>query len=333
MTVSSTSTLLGPVIAALVLTGPPAAEAALSHPATNAPSQSAGAAASATPETEPPGAAGVVRQSGADTGEREEVLDYWTTERMRAAQPLNSPATAQSDNPPTRHTTEEPSTGEAWDSGGAVTHTTGKVFLTIDGNDLTCTATVVSSENRDTVVTAGHCLKDGTRSWADNWTFVPGYDEGEEPYGRYVAREMFVPPEWSDQADDSFDLGMAVLHTTDGKHVQDRTGAQRIAFGGNSEQQTYAFGYPTTGAFDGRALNFCAGRPEADDRGTTSSGMTCAMTEGSSGGPWMTDFDPNTGKGTVTSVISFKYADDATTQYGVRLGDEASRLYDQASAL
>lgn len=345
MTVSSTSTLLCPIVAAtLVLTGPLAAEAAATQPTTrDAPRTTNGAALVETRDAPTPAdTGGAVRQSGPDGAEHRSVLDYWTTERMRTARPLESviqptpfsAGTAQDAQPATQSVTGHHSTGQRWTSGGAVTRTTGKVFLTLDGRDLTCSATVVPAENRDTVITAGHCLKDGTGSWVDNWTFVPGYDDGEAPYGRYVARETLVPEQWSAEADDSFDFGVAVLHTSDSdEHVQDRTGAQRIAFGDHSGQQTYAFGYPSTDGFDGRGLRYCSGRPEADQRGTTASGMPCDMTEGSSGGPWLTDFDTSSGKGTVTSVISFKYADDSAVQYGARLGEEANRLYARATGL
>jgi hypothetical protein len=54
------------------------------------------------------------------------------------------------------------------------------------------------------------------------------------------------------------------------------------------------------------------------------------MTQGSSGGPWLTDFDPATGAGTFTSVSSFKYADDSGTMYGPYFGDAVRSLYDKA---
>ncbi|MBB4933487.1 V8-like Glu-specific endopeptidase [Lipingzhangella halophila] len=350
MTVSSTSKLLGPIAVTLILTGPLAAEAAAAHPAHHtAPHSASGAARLASQG--PPAAAepdGVVRHSGANGAEREGVLDYWTAERMESALPAGSLLDEVFPTPETkeggtedgrtrpsasRTASGQHSTGERWTSGGAVTRTTGRVFLTMGGRDLTCSAAVVPAENRDTVVTAGHCLKDGTGAWAGNWTFVPGYDNGEAPYGRYVVREALVDRKWSAEAEDSFDFGMAVLHPTGDNHVQDQVGAQRIAFGDRSGQQTYAFGYPTAGGFDGSGLHYCAGRPTADKRGTTASGMRCAMTEGSSGGPWLTDFDPASGEGTITSVISFKYANDASTQFGPRLGDEAERLYEEAGSL
>ncbi|MBV2365841.1 trypsin-like serine peptidase [Streptomonospora nanhaiensis] len=315
-------------------------------PAAAADTPSAGAAAAARES-------GVVRQAAAvDADDHRRVLDYWTRERMAAAVPLvraldgvaggllgtaRPGGQAAADTRPggqvaVPQAAAASSTGERWSGGGRVAKTTGRVFLTLDGRDFTCSAAVVSAQNRDTVITAGHCLKDGTGGWADNWTFVPGYADGESPYGRYTARQMFVAPQWADKADDSYDFGMAVLNRSGDHHVQDRTGAHPVSFGTAPGDPTYAFGYPATGRFDGSRLHYCAGATTPDDGGTTASGMACTMTEGSSGGPWLADFDPASGKGTVVSVISFKYADDTRTQYGPFLGDAARRVFDRAAS-
>ncbi|WP_436886633.1 trypsin-like serine peptidase [Nocardiopsis dassonvillei] len=292
---------------------------------------------------------GVVRQSAAVTREQHRaVLSYWTPERMAAARPItdllarNLPeAPAVLSRPEAEHQTSPraDSTGEAWTAGGRVVRTTGKVFLTMDGRDFTCSASVVDSPNRSTVITAGHCAKDGTGSWARNWTFVPGFSDGSSPYGRYTARDLLVSPEWSRRADDSFDLAVAVVNTDDGRAVQDRVGAQRIAFDTWTETrvrdgvQVYSFGYPAASPYNGRELHYCSGRTRPDTGGTTANGMRCGMTQGSSGGPWLTGFDTETGAGTVSSVVSFKYADDRRTQYGPRFGTQARKLYDHAAGL
>ncbi|MFD0802827.1 trypsin-like serine peptidase, partial [Streptomonospora algeriensis] len=234
--------------------------------------------------------------------------------------------------PAGRQAAGDGSTGRPWTGGGKVTATTGKVFLTLDGRDFTCSAAVVPADNRDTVITAGHCLKDGTGAWTENWVFVPGYDDGESPRGRYTARQMFVAPQWSDQGDDSYDFGMAVLNRSGGEHVQNRVGAQPIAFGAEPGETTYAFGYPATGRFEGRRLHYCSGPTVEDDGGTTAEGMACAMTEGSSGGPWLSGFDEESGTGTVVSVISFRYADDTRTHYGPHLGGAARKLFERAQS-
>uniref|UniRef100_UPI0035E461AA trypsin-like serine peptidase n=1 Tax=Nonomuraea endophytica TaxID=714136 RepID=UPI0035E461AA len=222
--------------------------------------------------------------------------------------------------------------GSRWVTGGLVSKTTGRVFLTVGGVDFVCSAGTVKSANRDVVVTAGHCVKDGAGEWADNWTFVPGYQEGGgQPYGAYTARRMFVAGPWSRSGDDSYDVGMVALNTSRGKHVADVVGTQEIAFNGSRGGQAYGFGYPADPPYDGERLFYCAGRLRNDPYGQTrDQGLGCDMTAGSSGGPWLTRFDAATGKGIVTSVSSFKYSDDQGTMYGPYFGDSARALFTTA---
>ncbi|NUR89242.1 MAG: trypsin-like serine protease, partial [Nonomuraea sp.] len=222
--------------------------------------------------------------------------------------------------------------GARWPGGGSVSRTTGRVFLTVGGVDFVCSAGVVKSANRDVVVTAGHCVKDGTGEWAGNWTFVPGYAEGGgEPYGQYTARRMFVPGPWSRSGDDSYDYGMVALSTSGGRHVEDAVGAQEISFNAGRGVQTYGFGFPADPPYDGEHLVYCAGRVRDDPYGQThDQGLGCDMTAGSSGGPWLSGFDPATGRGTMTSVSSFKYSDDQRTMYGPYFGDAARTLFNTA---
>ncbi|WP_026120185.1 trypsin-like serine peptidase [Nocardiopsis potens] len=305
-------------------------------------------AASAVPGPRADPSAEVARYSAAESPA--ESLAYWTEERMAAARPIarilegtvggllpRPPADAPAE-PGARPDGETRpqsagATGKRWTGGGKVARTTGRVFLTMGGRDFTCTASVVPSDNGDTVVTAGHCLKDGTGDWASKWVFVPGYDDGKAPYGRFAARELLVTSQWSSRADDSHDFGAAVLETREGRHVRQAAGAQRIAFTGEGAGTVHAFGYPSRSPYDGRHLHYCSGSTRPDDGGTTAYGMSCGMTEGSSGGPWLSGFDPSTGAGTVVSVVSFKYAGRDGMQYGPVLGSSERAVYDRARAL
>ncbi|NRQ37969.1 trypsin-like serine protease [Nonomuraea sp. NN258] len=219
--------------------------------------------------------------------------------------------------------------GSRWMTGGAVARTTGRVFLTLAGTDFVCSASTIKSANRDVVVTAGHCVKDGTGEWAANWTFVPGYGLGNaQPHGQYAARRMFVAGPWSREGDDDYDIAMVALAPWRGKHVADVVGTQDIAFNAPRGGQAFGFGYPADPPYDGEHLVYCAGRLRDDPHGQTrDQGLGCDMTAGSSGGPWMSTFDPVTGRGTITSLSSFKYSDDQRTMYGPYLGDAAKTLY------
>jgi V8-like Glu-specific endopeptidase len=325
-----------------------------------------GAPAQSHPST--PGA-GVAERAAADSlAEQRRVLRYWTPRRMAAAIPLGlaaplgrmpvlagvlgatagAPARPAAQVMPAMQTTQvtpqrgrqrqatRPRTstnGTRWTSGGAVTRTTGRVFLTMNGNDFVCSASTVRGTSKDVVVTAGHCVKDGTGSWAANWTFVPGYRDDRRPYGTYTARRMFVAAPWHRAGDDDHDLGMVALNTWGGKHVADVVGTQAIAFAGARGGQAFGFGFPADPPYDGRELVYCAGPLREDpNRMTTDQGLACNMTAGASGGPWLTGFNLTTGRGVITSVSSFKYNDDRRTMYGPYFGDSAKQLYAAAQA-
>ncbi|GGT36436.1 trypsin-like serine peptidase [Nonomuraea spiralis] len=309
----------------------------------------------------------VEHEAARGDAEQRRVLGYWTPQRMAAALPIGlldtvtdgrgllDPVTGDLLSGMTRHggvqarpdvsgghteinlgrrhqasSRPQASTiGSRWSTGGAVTRTTGRVFLTLAGADFVCSASTVSSASKDLVVTAGHCVKDGQGEWAENWTFVPGYGRGgEQPYGQYAARRMFVAAPWSRSADDNHDVGMVALTTSGGRHVADVVGTQDIAFNARRGGQTYGFGYPADPPYDGDRLVYCAGRLRDDPyKQTHDQGLGCAMTAGSSGGPWMSDFDPMTGRGTITSLSSFKYSDDQHTMYGPYFGEAAKAVY------
>jgi hypothetical protein len=54
------------------------------------------------------------------------------------------------------------------------------------------------------------------------------------------------------------------------------------------------------------------------------------MTEGDSGGPWLSGFDRASGRGFITGVTSFKYAGASKVLYSANLGRVAQALYASA---
>ncbi|MGW4964813.1 trypsin-like serine peptidase [Nonomuraea sp. NPDC004186] len=268
------------------------------------------------------------RGDGVTTGVSGDGLAAWLWGRT----PRHQAAAARRDQGGAAKRPETNTIGSRWITGGAVARTTGRVFLTVRGADFVCSASTVRSANRDVVVTAGHCVKDGAGGWAANWTFVPAYGMGgAQRFGQYAARRMFVAGPWSSRGDDNFDVGMVALATSGGRHVADVVGTQEIAFNAARGGQVFGFGYPADPPYDGHHLVYCAGRLRADPYGQSrDQGLGCEMTAGSSGGPWMTTFDLATGKGTITSVSSFKYSDDQRTMYGPYFGDATKALFDTA---
>lgn len=290
--------------------------AALTTPATAAPAHTGpGPAASPADDTV------AFHQQAVTDAEQQAVLDYWTPERMAA---LTTPT---SGNPPL----SSPD-GAPWTADNALPRTVGRLFFTDHGEDVSCTATVVDSANRSTVVTAAHCV-DSTdllgedNQWAANEMFVPGYHDGQAPYGKFVGRAAVADTTWlENDAQDSarfhaHDQAFEVLNTNEqGEHVQDAVqGAQKIGFDQPGNTRMYAFGYPRAAndpareglpEYTGERLAYCNGTgreypgtsdsPESKDQW----GTACIMGGGSSGGPRMTGFDPATGQGTVVGDIT-----------------------------
>jgi V8-like Glu-specific endopeptidase len=226
--------------------------------------------------------------------------------------------------------------GAEWSGGGAVARTTGKVFFSMGSDDYVCSGSTVASANADVVITAGHCAKNGTGAWATNWTFVPGYSDGKEPYGSFTAKKFYVASQWSTQADNDYDVAFVTLNpakvngtSVDAGH---EVGGQGIEFGHQPRQVT-AFGYPADPPYSGGQLDYCGGKVSPDPyHETDDTGLNCAMTAGSSGGPWLAGFSPATGTGTIVSVSSFKYSNNNQLLYGAPLGSAAQQLYQSAAA-
>jgi V8-like Glu-specific endopeptidase len=229
--------------------------------------------------------------------------------------------------------------GVRWPEGGAVTRTTGRVFFTLDGTDYSCSGSTVDGAHADVVITAAHCVSDGQGGWATHWIFVPGYDDGQEPYGTYPARAFFATNGWQHGADENDDVafvtvgpgsdGIGFDSEGTGLQVVDVVGGQQIQFGSRAATEIL-FGYPSVGQYHGRYLNYCDGALSPDPYGSPDAGIECTMTEGASGGPWLSGFDPVTGLGTITGVTTFRYSGSGVTLYSVDLGSAARTLYDEA---
>jgi len=233
----------------------------------------------------------------------------------------------------------------AWTGGGAVARTTGRVFFTMAGTGYSCSGSVVASQHQDVVITAAHCVSDGAGHWATHWTFVPGYSDGREPYGSYPARTYYVPAQWSGGADEDDDVAFVVVGpgqagrglagtglagTGRGQQVGAAVGGQQIEFGTRAAAEA-VFGYPSEPPYTGRSLDYCRGTLRPDPYGLADEGIACAMTEGGSGGPWLSEFDPRTGLGVISGVTTFRYSGHDRVLYSAGLGPVAQALYERAA--
>lgn len=88
----------------------------------------------------------------------------------------------------------------------------GQVIFNQGAGLFTCTGFLVDP---NTVVTAGHCVHDGSGSptgWSTNVVFTPGRDGGAAPFGSCGATNLFTSDGWFNSATESADWGAIQLN-------------------------------------------------------------------------------------------------------------------------
>ena len=207
-------------------------------------------------------------------------------------------------------------------------------LFTVGADGLTghyCTASVVNSPAGDLVLTAAHCIHDGAGGdYRANIVFVPGYHDGQDPYGVWTPSQLVVDPRWISDSDEDLDFGFLVVHKQgSAETVQQAAGANRLGTNLGYDLPVRVTGYPIgseqptncqTASREERQyqLRFdCAGFPD-----------------GTSGGPWVTGVDPATGLGVVVGVIGGYETggDTSDTSYSSYFDDDIQHLYDTAVA-
>lgn len=182
-----------------------------------------------------------------------------------------------------------------------------------------CTASVVHSPHHDLVATAAHCL-----TGVGELVFVPGYRDGEAPYGIWKVERVFLPDGWAQGQDEDSDVAFAVLGEEGGKGVEDVVGGNRFV----TRTTTGATPVTVTGYPDSLEVPIrCTNRPTAHN--STQQRIACpGFTGGTSGSPWVN------GHHELVGVLGGHEQGGATADisYSVVLGPEAAQLYRDAAA-
>ena len=201
-----------------------------------------------------------------------------------------------------------------------------------DGTSTTshfCSGSVVASDKGDLVITAAHCVYDeSSGSLITDIAFVPGYHDGQQPYGVWTASQIVVAPQWIDDQDPDYDVAFVVVHQPgSAQRIQDTVGADQLGVDADFASLTQVVGYPSdteqpitctdfTKQFSPTQLEFdCPGYPD-----------------GTSGGPFLTDVDAQTGVGRVVGVIGgFETGGDTPdVSYSVYFSDAINTLFQRA---
>ncbi|GAA0441648.1 peptidase [Actinoplanes capillaceus] len=318
-----------------------------------------GAALSAPAQADPAANAAIGVGVGASV---RTAAGYWTTERMLNAKPVPVPeldaaanaklsqqagpqgragkvdgAAGSTRGPgPIQQLADPGASAATWSSTSSPPGaTSGKVFFVgADGGNYVCSGSTVNSGGKNLVFTAGHCVSNGSGTWYNSapWTFVPGYNNGSAPYGRWTARQLWTRPAWHNGANRAEDIGAAVMSTNaSGSRIVDWVGGQGIEWNYPLSQYQFQFGYPSRTPFNGQILKYCTGQSYSDGG---HNGINCNMTEGASGGPWLDDFDGTFGW--LDSVNSWVFWNSSGVRYkwnGPYFGNNARDFYNHIANL
>jgi hypothetical protein len=255
---------------------------------------------------------------------------HWTAERMARARPLDVVRSGagfkRAPQPPPFESFQVP------DPAAPPLPAHGKVFGFLPGfGGFECSATVVDDPSRVVVMTAGHCVYDPrTQTAARQLAFIPSYDDGARPFGRWAVLTSRSTQGWIRKENYDFDYATLTMKASSGALIEDVVGGRPLAVNTPREQTYNAYGYPVNFARAQREWT-CRGPYAGDDPrpipgGPPPVGMGCDMKAGASGGGWVDDL------GRLVSVTSFGYGARRGFLYGPYLTQKAANLVARSGA-
>lgn len=263
--------------------------------------------------------------------------EYWTLDRMSRATPVDAtldlpfaadqatsnskevvvspeaPEREQEASEPIEPFSSSQTAGEAHSRIGNSGAANGKVFFSrkVNGQyeDRVCSASAVNSDNKSTVITAGHCVHSGSGGeFHKNWVFVPEYTIGVAPHGRFKANFMTTTTDWANYGTTprgfAADFGFVTVNSERGKRLVDSVGGHGLRSGNAGSFKADIIGYPRN-RFLGSAMFRCTVPVKNENSSSFNFYMSygCNFGGGASGGAWLEDFNGTLGH--IRSVSSF----------------------------
>jgi V8-like Glu-specific endopeptidase len=203
--------------------------------------------------------------------------------------------------------------------------------ITRTWQDYNCSASVVSSENKSVLWTAGHCVfETNSNTWNRYYAFCPGYRNHTCPLGSWTPYSQSTTSAWQNsvcstdhrctESEFLYDFGALKMNAINGYTIASWVGSNGIAFNGAIYQSRYLFGYPLNKT-SGEYLYYCSG-----DNTVVGGNLRlapCGAGGGASGGPWLSQIN-SSWQGVVHSVNSHG---DGTYMAGPYQGTVAQDLF------
>ncbi|MFD8325307.1 trypsin-like serine peptidase [Streptomyces lydicus] len=204
----------------------------------------------------------------------------------------------------------------------------GAVFEKDDSGDHFCTASVVQSPGRNMLITAAHCAYDADAgSTVNDLVFAPDYRDGDEPTGLWKVKKVIVDDRWAKSQDEDLDVAFLILDKKDGKQIQDVLGGNTLGIDRGFDNEVKITGYPTSRDTPISCQNRTTKYSDTQMR------IQCTDFEGgTSGSPWLADYDPKSHTGTVIGVLGGHEGggDQDDVSYAAYFDDDVAALYRRA---
>jgi Trypsin. len=243
------------------------------------------------------------------------VQRYWTAKRMKNAKPAPPLTKKQKDKMASAVEKAKKSAGVSTNANkeqSGKPSPNGKIFFhSATRGDYVCSGSAVDGPTKRVVITAAHCVHDGRGGdYVSNWKFVPNYDKDNYPYGSFFAKYMIVPEDYKQKQ--SVDSDIAFVTTQDnekGQRLVDTVGGHKLVAHEEGKFQATVIGYPSNLA-DGKTIQKCKNTAEPvnymdPQKQTFHEIRGCQFGGGSSGGPWLENYNESTGVGEVHGVTSY----------------------------
>jgi V8-like Glu-specific endopeptidase len=240
----------------------------------------------------PPASAGPRVSRGRDRAvtieDRRSEVAYWTAARMARATPLGA-RTGVAEVPAARPV--------------AGSRVLGALFFRDGAGGHYCTASVVRASKRNLLITAAHCLYNPeAHQWHTHIVFVPMYSRGRRPYGTWPVWLMVADKRWLDRGDPDLDYGFAAVQVMAGRRIEDVVGANQLQIPRAYSIPVLVAGYPAKVSYPADRPIGCAGRTFRQARSQLR--FDChGFYGGTSGSPWLSDYDNRSQTGHVVGVI------------------------------